>query len=73
MCERVGSDTENLFDDAFFNNLDGVANALDNVEARKLVFFVIFKRFIAIMDHSQALTWIDDASIIVCRFWKREL
>lgn len=31
---RVGPDTEKSYDDAFFDNLDGVANALDNVEAR---------------------------------------
>lgn len=37
MCERVGGDTENIFDDNFFERLDGVANALDNVEARRLI------------------------------------
>ena len=31
---RVGGETENVFNDKFFNNLDGVANALDNIEAR---------------------------------------
>lgn len=31
---RVGPDTEKTYDDAFFENLDGVANALDNVDAR---------------------------------------
>jgi ubiquitin-activating enzyme E1 len=31
---RVGPDTEGLFTDAFYEALDGVANALDNVEAR---------------------------------------
>jgi len=31
---RVGPETENVFNDDFFENLDGVANALDNVEAR---------------------------------------
>ncbi|KAL3275982.1 hypothetical protein HHI36_020713 [Cryptolaemus montrouzieri] len=31
---RVGTETENVYDDAFFENLDGVANALDNVDAR---------------------------------------
>lgn len=31
---RVGPDTEKVYDDAFFENLDGVANALDNVDAR---------------------------------------
>lgn len=32
--ERVGPDTDSIFDDEFFDSLDGVANALDNVEAR---------------------------------------
>jgi ubiquitin-activating enzyme E1 len=31
---RVGPDTENIYTDAFFENLSGVANALDNVDAR---------------------------------------
>uniref|UniRef100_A0AAY4DCK3 E1 ubiquitin-activating enzyme n=1 Tax=Denticeps clupeoides TaxID=299321 RepID=A0AAY4DCK3_9TELE len=31
---RVGPDTEKVYDDDFFENLDGVANALDNVDAR---------------------------------------
>ena len=31
---RVGADTEDIYDDDFFENLDGVANALDNIEAR---------------------------------------
>merc|ERR1719449_19003 len=31
---RVGPETENIYNDSFFEPLDGVANALDNVEAR---------------------------------------
>ena len=31
---RVGPETEKVYDDSFFEPLDGVANALDNVEAR---------------------------------------
>lgn len=31
---RVGPETENVYTDEFFERLDGVANALDNVEAR---------------------------------------
>ena len=31
---RVGPETEKVYDDLFFEPLDGVANALDNVEAR---------------------------------------
>ena len=41
---RVGPDTEGFFGDTFFENLDGVTNALDNLEARlymdqRCVFF----------------------------------
>lgn len=32
--DRVGPDTENVYNDDFFESLNGVANALDNVEAR---------------------------------------
>ncbi|XP_060232843.1 ubiquitin-like modifier-activating enzyme 1 Y [Meriones unguiculatus] len=31
---RVGPETEHVYDDDFFQNIDGVANALDNVDAR---------------------------------------
>lgn len=31
---RVGTETENVYNDDFFEKLDGVANALDNVDAR---------------------------------------
>ena len=31
---RVGAESENVYNDGFFEPLDGVANALDNVEAR---------------------------------------
>ncbi|XP_052027978.1 ubiquitin-like modifier-activating enzyme 1 Y, partial [Apodemus sylvaticus] len=34
---RVGPETEHVYDDDFFQNLDGVANALDNVDARLYV------------------------------------
>ncbi|XP_038603857.1 ubiquitin-like modifier-activating enzyme 1 [Tachyglossus aculeatus] len=34
---RVGPDTERVYDDDFFQGLDGVANALDNVDARMYV------------------------------------
>ena len=34
MQDRVGPETESAFNDDFFETLDGVANALDNVEAR---------------------------------------
>lgn len=32
---RVGPDTERIYNDDFFESLDGVTNALDNVDARK--------------------------------------
>ncbi|ODQ79323.1 hypothetical protein BABINDRAFT_62720 [Babjeviella inositovora NRRL Y-12698] len=35
--EKVGADTEHIFDDAFWNGIDFVTNALDNVEARTYV------------------------------------
>ncbi len=35
--DRVGPDTENIFNDDFWNPLTGVTNALDNVEARRYV------------------------------------
>ncbi|CAI5449149.1 unnamed protein product [Caenorhabditis angaria] len=35
LAERVGADTENIFTDEFFDELNGVANALDNVDARR--------------------------------------
>lgn len=31
---RVGTETENIFNSSFYNSLSGVCNALDNVEAR---------------------------------------
>jgi len=37
MRDRVGQDTENVFDEDFWNELDGVTNALDNVDARTYV------------------------------------
>ena len=33
---RVGAETEEVYNDTFFEKLDGVANALDNVDASKL-------------------------------------
>lgn len=35
--DKIGADTEDIFDDAFWNQLDIVTNALDNVEARTYV------------------------------------
>ncbi|KAF2083570.1 putative poly(A)+ RNA transport protein [Saccharata proteae CBS 121410] len=37
MKDRVGQDTEHIFDEEFWNNLTAVTNALDNVEARTYV------------------------------------
>lgn len=33
--DRVGPETEHVYTDTFFEGLDGVANALDNVQASK--------------------------------------
>ncbi|KAI4165391.1 MAG: hypothetical protein LQ342_000799 [Letrouitia transgressa] len=35
--DRVGSETENIFNEHFWDNLDGVTNALDNVDARQYI------------------------------------
>lgn len=35
LTERVAEDTEQIFSDEFFEKLNGVANALDNVNARR--------------------------------------
>ncbi|OQD76485.1 hypothetical protein PENDEC_c004G05876 [Penicillium decumbens] len=35
--DRVGNDTEHIFNEDFWNRLDGVTNALDNVDARTYV------------------------------------
>ena len=35
--DRVGAETEGIFDDAFWGRLSGVCNALDNVQARLYV------------------------------------
>ncbi|PAV84139.1 hypothetical protein WR25_11353 isoform C [Diploscapter pachys] len=35
LMERVGEDTEHIFNDDFFEQLNGIANALDNVQARQ--------------------------------------
>ena len=35
--DRVGPDTEHIFSEAFWEDLDGVTNALDNVDARQYV------------------------------------
>jgi len=37
MKDRVGQDTEHLFNESFWEGLDGVTNALDNVDARTYV------------------------------------
>ena len=35
--DRVGPETENVFNDSFWEQLDGITNALDNVDARTYV------------------------------------
>ena len=39
LTKRVAKDTENILNDKFWGEIDVVANALDNVEARKYVDF----------------------------------
>ena len=39
---RVGAETEHIYNDDFFGGLDGVANALDNVEARTYMVISFF-------------------------------
>jgi len=39
---RVGPDTEQIYTDDFFEQLSGIANALDNVDARMSLFFLFF-------------------------------
>ncbi|KAL1442231.1 hypothetical protein MTO96_007853 [Rhipicephalus appendiculatus] len=36
-CHRVGADSEHIYTDDFFAGLDGVANALDNVDSRTYI------------------------------------
>ncbi|XP_075727879.1 ubiquitin-like modifier-activating enzyme 1 [Rhipicephalus microplus] len=36
-CHRVGPDSEHIYTDDFFGTLDGVANALDNVDSRTYI------------------------------------
>uniref|UniRef100_A0A915HTS9 THIF-type NAD/FAD binding fold domain-containing protein n=1 Tax=Romanomermis culicivorax TaxID=13658 RepID=A0A915HTS9_ROMCU len=58
MCDRVGGDTEQIFDDAFFDKLDGVANALDNIEARKSQSFEEFKYLSKNLDNDNSFSQI---------------
>jgi ubiquitin-activating enzyme E1 len=37
MRDRVGQDTEHIFNESFWRSLDGITNALDNVDARTYV------------------------------------
>jgi len=36
---RVGPETESFYTDEFFEKLDGVANALDNLDASELMIY----------------------------------
>ena len=55
--DRVGPDTEHVFNETFWQELDGVTNALDNVDARQYVdrkyFSVFFLPFSSLFVHSQ--------------------
>ena len=37
LADRVGAETEHIFNETFWEDLDGVTNALDNVDARQYV------------------------------------
>lgn len=39
LSERVGPDTESIFTDDFFDGLNCVLNALDNLDASMLLYF----------------------------------
>ena len=43
---RVGAETEHIYNDDFFGGLDGVANALDNVEARTYMVIIFFSTYL---------------------------
>ena len=43
--DRVGPETENVYTDDFFEALDGVVNALDNIDASKFYLTLLKKTF----------------------------
>lgn len=47
---RVGPDTERVYDDDFFESLNGVANALDNVDARKGHFYLLYICYLLLLN-----------------------
>ena len=49
-----------VYDEAFFDDIDGVTNALDNVKARK--FFISFSRLVSVTHltcYLKVSTWIN--------------
>ena len=44
--DRVGPETENIYTDQFFESLDGVANALDNVQASMFYYFKLINNLL---------------------------
>lgn len=79
---RVGPDTERVYDDDFFESLDGVANALDNVDARKInkTFCYVIVLVFLIQKHKthilcvirlsvQVCTWIGDVCTTANHYW----
>ena len=47
-ADGVLPETEHIFDDKFFERLDGVVNALDNVKARKSLYLESDETFLHI-------------------------
>ena len=49
--DPVGSDTEHLYSDSFFEQLHGVTNALDNLKARKCNKQLVLKSIDCLKDN----------------------
>jgi molybdopterin/thiamine biosynthesis adenylyltransferase len=48
--DRVHEDTENIYSDQFFSQIDAVTNALDNVKARKYIDKRCIKNLVPLLD-----------------------
>ena len=71
---RVGVETESVYNDDFFKQLFGVANALDNVDASLYQIYIInYQLYFLSYLCTQDYTWIDDVCITVNLYWSLEL